>query len=352
MEGSNKLFELDIHVSEFEKKKMQENYQCYFIMYNKLDGKNFRCLYESEKISARDMTFSKVKIPSLDLCLNDFDKEIKIEFYKFYIFPKGSPILIGQYVEKLKNVFSNLNESSAAISLNSEDNYLNLSSICVGLNESQIPPKEFFEDNDLLSLIKKHILSLIKKHNLAINLIIAIDFTSSNEQPYMIKSKHYRYGTNPNPYKKAIISMVDLVGEFDSDNRFPAYGFGAEIKETGKTSFCFNINMDEDNPYIEGKENLIRAYDGVFEFIELSGLTYFAEFLKKILQDLESEKDKNNPKLSQQNYQILLILTDGNIDDMEKTTELVVKLSHHPISIIIVGIGNSLFENMIKLGNQ
>lgn len=34
---------------------------------------------------------------------------------------------------------------------------------------------------------------------------------------------------------------------------------------------------------------------------------------------------------------------------MTETTDLIVELSHHPVSIIIVGIGNESFEKMVKL---
>ena len=42
----------------------------------------------------------------------------------------------------------------------------------------------------------------------------------------------------------------------------------------------------------------------------------------------------------------MLILTDGEIHDMEKTKETLIDLSLLPISLIIVGIGNADFTNM------
>ena len=56
---------------------------------------------------------------------------------------------------------------------------------------------------------------------------------------------------------------------------------------------------------------------------------------------------KANIKLSM--YHILLILTDGVIHDMQKTKDLIVECSKYPLSIIIVGIGNSDFTDMIEL---
>jgi hypothetical protein len=72
----------------------------------------------------------------------------------------------------------------------------------------------------------------------------------------------------------------------------------------------------------------------------LNGPTYFAPLIKVVL-------DYMKQNISQQMYHILLILTDGMIHDMQKTTDLIVECSKYPLSIIIVGIGNDDFSNMI-----
>ena len=45
-------------------------------------------------------------------------------------------------------------------------------------------------------------------------------------------------------------------------------------------------------------------------------------------------------------YSVLLILTDGEIHDMEQTKDLVVDASVLPLSIIIVGVGEADFTSM------
>merc|ERR1719433_1234808 len=49
---------------------------------------------------------------------------------------------------------------------------------------------------------------------------------------------------------------------------------------------------------------------------------------------------------NQQNYTILMIVTDGVITDMQKTIDAIVNAGDKPLSIIIVGVGNADFENM------
>ena len=58
----------------------------------------------------------------------------------------------------------------------------------------------------------------------------------------------------------------------------------------------------------------------------------------------EVKKEKIEGKIM--NYHILMILTDGQIDDMEETKDALVEASFLPISVIIIGIGNGDFGNM------
>ena len=51
-------------------------------------------------------------------------------------------------------------------------------------------------------------------------------------------------------------------------------------------------------------------------------------------------------------YHCLVILTDGNIHDLRETIDAVVACSHHPLSIIIVGIGDADFSAMETLDSD
>ena len=57
----------------------------------------------------------------------------------------------------------------------------------------------------------------------------------------------------------------------------------------------------------------------------------------------EVKKQKGNK------YNILLFLTDGENSDMNKTKDIICEAAKLPISIIIVGLGNHSFTNMIIL---
>ena len=50
-----------------------------------------------------------------------------------------------------------------------------------------------------------------------------------------------------------------------------------------------------------------------------------------------------------QEYHSLLILTDGIINDMQKTIDEIVRGSDLPLSIVIVGVGDADFDSMDTL---
>lgn len=80
--------------------------------------------------------------------------------------------------------------------------------------------------------------------------------------------------------------------------------------------------------------------------LKLSGPTHFAEIIKEAngrARQLAALGD------DVQAYLILLILTDGEINDMEATKQAIMASSHLPMSIIIVGVGNADFGAMNEL---
>ena len=48
-------------------------------------------------------------------------------------------------------------------------------------------------------------------------------------------------------------------------------------------------------------------------------------------------------------YTVLLIITDGVINDMQKTMNAIVDAAELPMSIIIVGVGDADFDAMEEL---
>ena len=209
------------------------------------------------------------------------------------------------------------------------------------LNSSEIIGKIIINYN---SQSKKTFMEYLKE-GLNLNLNIAIDYTLSNEEPNNPNSLHYLYGNEPNDYEKAIFSCGTIVGYYDRDQIFPCYGFGGIPNGQNNVSHCFNINFKE-SPDIYLIDNVIKAYKESFNKITLYGPTYFAPIIKKVMNDL---KNILNQSPQDNHYEILMILTDGLINDMNETVKLLIDCESLPLSVIIIGIGQSNFNNMIRL---
>lgn len=337
IEDAETIMQIKIFDINFNEKILQEEQKYFFVISNKLDGKNFRHFYKTEENLYSKKYFDSLQINTQEFCLNNLNKEVKIDFY--ILEENSEKALKFAYIEKkFRDLISNTN----SIPIFSIDDLEKNNKI--GECKLIISIRDFYQ---------KELLELIRRHKLNINLSIAIDFTNSNGDPSKNTSLHYKEKGCLNPYKKAIKSIVNIVGEYDADQKFPVYGFGAKIKNELYVSHDFNINLNENDPNIYGISEILSNYENVFEHLTLFGPTILSFILERILTDLQRENLKiwdNKKQQNSLNYHILLILTDGEIDDIPETIDLIVKMSFYPISIIIVGIGDKDFSNMEKLG--
>ena len=174
-----------------------------------------------------------------------------------------------------------------------------------------------------------------------INLTVAIDFTGSNGDPTKPNSLHY-LGTNSNSYEIAISSCGNIVAYYDYDQLFPSFGFGGKFCGDDKVSHCFPLNMNPNNPEIQGIDGILQAYRNILNQTRLYGPTYFHYIIDQVIEVVKQDVMAEN----KMNYNILMILTDGIIDDMDETVDSLVEASFLPISVIIIGIGDADFTNM------
>ncbi|KAG0016491.1 Copine-8 [Entomortierella chlamydospora] len=183
-----------------------------------------------------------------------------------------------------------------------------------------------------------------------LGLSIAIDFTQSNGDPRNPQSLHYKSPTGENEYTRAIRSVGNILQCYDTNKRFPVFGFGGRIN--GQVSHAFALNGNPSNtdlfidcmigqPEVEGVEGVLSAYWNAHSFVELYGPTNFAPVI--------SEATNRAKSCEPYEYTTLLILTDGAITDMDATVKALKIAGEHALSIIIVGVGNANFTNMNEL---
>ena len=230
-------------------------------------------------------------------------------------------------------------------------NYKNQNLASVKTNVNQITHKNFqnkllFQKrlslNDTLNIfnfstIKEEITFLdYIKNGVRVALDIGIDFTGSNGHPDDLDTLHCRRpdAKERNPYERAILSCARIMANYDYDQLFPVYGFGAVIKGQKQASMCFNINFKED-PNIQYVDNIMKEYYACLDKIYFSGPTCFAPIINKIVNEIKKENDILE-------YHVLMILTDGKIDDFQDTVDALVEGSFLPLSVIIVGIGDNV----------
>ena len=301
----------------------------FFVINHFKDGEKLRPVYKSSEYNTNKITSNLIKIESDFLC-KDMNDKIYIEIYSY----QNSPVLLATGYFTLFQLQSN-----------SQRNRL-----------TEVTLYGYNKENKGLVTIQYYIkkktsyIEKLAKKKMQINLEIAIDYTKSNKPPNDPSSNHYIYGYDLNDYEKAIKSCCEILAPYDADQLFPVYGFGGipdilNGKRNSIVSHCFNINFQE-NPEIHGIENILNAYRQSLNMVKLSGNTKFSFFLDKVIRNINKDLKY---KRSENHYYILLILTDGVVNDLKETTDLIVEASSLPLSIIIVGIGDENFSFMEKL---
>ncbi|KAB5529364.1 hypothetical protein DKX38_019445 [Salix brachista] len=173
-----------------------------------------------------------------------------------------------------------------------------------------------------------------------LNFMVAVDFTASNGNPRNPDSLHYIDPSGRlNSYQQAILEVGQVIQFYDSDRRFPAWGFGGKTP-AGTISHCFNLNGSASFE-VEGVEGIMAAYASALHNISLSGPTLFGPVINTAAQIAGHSLSNNNSK-----YFVLLIITDGVITDMQETKDALVRASDLPLSILIVGVGGADFTQM------
>ena len=264
-------------------------------------------LYSSEEISP-DGKFAPVKIP---ICL--LMPFYTVSFYNVY------NQLVTSFNKTIQEIVNSKEKLQLQIPINN-NNFLYL------YDYSEISQNFTFLD--------------FIKAGVRIGLSIGIDFTGSNGHPLDLGTLHSLKGDKPNDYERAIRYCGDILAYYDYDQLFPVYGFGAIVNSSNmkEASMCFNLNF-QDNPDIYTINNVIQAYHECIEKDKLtfSGPTEFAPIIQAVISKIGDDIF---------HYYILMILTDGVIDDLQETIDCLVAASQYPLSIIIVGIGNEDFKKM------
>ena len=306
------------------------NYQnganVFYLLSHFNDGKNWRPVYKSEEFDIQpnmQIALNQLQIETDSLIVNNPNQNIKIELYDAI-----SQQIIGTGLFQISQL---INQSKINLPTTIE--------VYSPLNNAKVASFVVFYHQNQKSTFKDYLMK-----GMEINLEIAIDFTCSNESPDNPISLHYAYGNTPTNYEVAIKSCGSIVGYYDYDQLFPVYGFGGRPPLSNKVSHCFNLTFTDD-PNVQGLPEVLKTYRNSLFQIKFDGPTYFAPVITQVMNEIKREMDNgiNN------HYYILMILTDGIINDMDATCDVIYDAAFLPLSIIIIGIGNANFTNMETL---
>ncbi|CAD8143984.1 unnamed protein product [Paramecium octaurelia] len=161
-------------------------------------------------------------------------------------------------------------------------------------------------------------------------LIIAIDFTESNKNPYNNESLHSI--TKESQYLQAIEQVAKILMDYDSDKKVPMYGFGGVPRYLQNyNKHCFPLQGEA-----QSLEDIRRIYEFSVKNIKLDGPTCFNPMIRQVMKWAQEDLNANGNQ-----YFVLLILTDGKYMDEDQTIMSIVDAGNLPLSLIIVGIGDS-----------
>ncbi|XP_078437799.1 E3 ubiquitin-protein ligase RGLG5-like isoform X3 [Wolffia australiana] len=180
------------------------------------------------------------------------------------------------------------------------------------------------------------------------NLIIAVDFTKSNEwtgeNSFEGKNLHDLDHPSMNPYEQVISIIGQTLSGFDEDNLIPCYGFG-DVTTHDEAVFSF---LPNDQP-CNGFEDVLRVYREITPFVQLSGPTSFSPAIETAMDIVDRSGGR---------YHVLVIVADGQITrsadlpsgkfsvQERRTIQALVKASEYPLSIICVGVGDGPWDTM------
>uniref|UniRef100_K1Q8E5 Copine-4 n=1 Tax=Magallana gigas TaxID=29159 RepID=K1Q8E5_MAGGI len=155
---------------------------------------------------------------------------------------------------------------------------------------------------------------------LQIQPVVAIDFTE-------------------NQYMDAMDTLGAMISQYSSEQQIALYGFGAKWKHKKKVSHCFPLVKEV---FVKGIKSAIGQYEDVLPSLHFSGPTQLAPMLEKAAALAESQNMSQNKQV----YTVLLVITDGVINDINRTLRRLIAISHLPLSVVFIGVGPADFTLM------
>nr|XP_033770763.1 copine-1-like isoform X3 [Geotrypetes seraphini]XP_033770764.1 copine-1-like isoform X3 [Geotrypetes seraphini]XP_033770765.1 copine-1-like isoform X3 [Geotrypetes seraphini]XP_033770766.1 copine-1-like isoform X3 [Geotrypetes seraphini]XP_033770767.1 copine-1-like isoform X3 [Geotrypetes seraphini] len=321
----------EIEARNLDKKDFFGKSDPFLEFYKQGNSGSWQLVYRSEVIQNNlNPTWKKFSVPLQTFCGGDFDKPIKVHCSDYD--NDGSHDLIGSFETSM----SQLQKVGSSSLVEYE---------CIHPEKKQ--KKKSYKNSGIVRIksckieVEYSFLDYVMG-GCQINFTVGIDFTGSNGDPKSPDSLHFISPNGVNEYLTALWCVGNVVQDYDTDKQFPAFGFGAQIPPNWQVSHEFALNFKPSNPYCPGVQGIVDAYRQALPQVRLYGPTNFSPIINHVARfAAEASQQKNASQ-----YFVLLIITDGEITDLDHTRQAIVNASKLPMSIIIVGVGSADFRAM------
>ncbi|KAJ7331873.1 hypothetical protein JRQ81_014053 [Phrynocephalus forsythii] len=326
-----RVVSLDVEARNLDKKDFLGKSDPFLEFYKQSDSGKWQLVYRSEVIKNNlNPCWRKFTVPLQTFCGGDFNKPIKVQCNDYD--SDGSHDLIGTFETNL----SQLQNAGGSSPVEFE---------CIHPEKKR--KKKSYKNS---GIVRVKACKIEKEYSFLdyimggcqINFTVGIDFTGSNGDPKSPDSLHYISPNGINEYLTAIWTVGNVIQDYDSDKLFPAFGFGAQVPPDWQVSHEFALNFNPTNPYCQGIQGIVDAYRQALPQIRLYGPTNFSPIINHVARFAAHSTQQRTAS----QYFVLLIITDGEITDLDQTRQAIVDASKLPMSIIIVGVGSAEFKAM------
>jgi len=141
-----------------------------------------------------------------------------------------------------------------------------------------------------------------------------------------------------NPYERVLGAIGRTLGEFDDDGIIPAFVFG-DVTTCDRSV----RTLRADGRPCDGLDGVLDAYREAAPTWRLSGPTSFAPAIDKAVELV---------KESGGHFHVLLIVADGQVTNEAATIKAVQRASHHPLAIVVCGVGDGPWDQLRDLDDR
>ncbi|TNN40623.1 Copine-1 [Liparis tanakae] len=314
-----RVIQLEFEAKNLDKKDTFGKSDPFLEFFKKGDDGKWQLVHRTEVVKNNlSPTWKKFSVPLQTFCGSDLDRPLKVDCSDYD--SDGTHDLIGSFTTKVSELQK---AGSSPVSFD-----------CIHSEKQK--KKKSYKNSGVVSLKSckmstHHSFLDYVMGGCQINFTVGIDFTGSNGDPRSPESLHYMSPDGLNQYLSAL------------DKLFPAFGFGAKLPPDYQVAnHEFALNFNPSNPFCKGIDGIIEAYRMVMPQLRLSGPTNFSPLINHVASIAAQGAQSNTAS----QYSVLLILTDGEITDLDQTRDAIVRASRLPLSVIIVGVGPADFKAM------